>query len=161
MKRIIRLFLIFSGTEFITLAIGFVFGLKYSSQETIKAKVASDKHLELFKLAVKWIKEPEKLEKFIDNNRDQIVGVYGMSYLGDCLQEIFRKRGMRKLYGIDRNAHRLYNQYIPIYGLEDELPFMNIIIVTSFLYYEQIKQELELKVDSSTSIISLEDIFNQ
>lgn len=148
-----------SGEIFIALFIGFILGMRYSNHEVVKAKNLSDKHLELFKIAVKWIKEPEQMEKFIEENQGKSIGIYGMSYLGDCLQKTLRKGGMTKIYGIDRNASRLYNPDIEIYSIENELPDTDIIIITAFMYFESIKHNLEMKIGKNTNIISLENIF--
>lgn len=157
-KKLVRFFLLL-GEVFMVLFIGFVLGIRYSNYEIIKAKNLSDKHLELFKIAVKWIKEPEHMEKFIEKNQGKSIGIYGMSYLGDCLQKTFRKGGMTKIYGIDRNASRLYNPDIEIYSMENELPDADIIIITAFIYFESIKRDLEMKIGKNTNIISLENIF--
>lgn len=159
MRKVKKYFLALAGEGLVTLAIGFIAGLRYSSHETVNASMSSNKYLELFKIAIKWIKEPEQMEKFIDKNKDKTVGIYGMSYLGDCLQKAFGKKGANKIYGIDRNAAGIYNPDIMIYTMENELPHTDIIVVTAVASYEQIEHDLKTKIGTNVDIISLEDIF--
>ncbi|MCI9623122.1 MAG: hypothetical protein HFI23_07280 [Lachnospiraceae bacterium] len=142
----------------VCLAVGFALGLKYSNQEVVKMHTLSLKHRGLFEIAVKWIKEPQKIENYLIQKEFKKVSIYGMSYLGDCLTNTLRKDGIEVVCGIDRNADKLYNPYIPIYNLEDELPQADVIIVTTLMYYEQIKSELEMKMNREINIISLEEI---
>lgn len=137
---------------------GFVLGLKYSNQEIEKLKNLSTKHLELFKIAVRWIKDSQKIEKYIRDNGYKKIAIYGMSYLGDCLEEILFKSGIGALYGIDKNADKLYNSHIAIYSMESDLTGVDVVVVTTAMYYEQIRSELEMKMGNETTIISLEEI---
>lgn len=137
---------------------GVVYGMKYSSREIINEKKLSAKHLDLLKIAVRWIKEPDKIERYLHKNEYKKIGIYGMSYLGDTLQEILRNRGFEIVYGIDKNADKIYNQNVPIYTLDDELSRVDLIIVTVIDGYEQIKHELEIKFKHKVEIISLDII---
>lgn len=140
--------------------IGFILGLKFSNKETMDMYQLSVKHMEYFKLAIKWIKNPDKIADYMDIHGYTRVGVYGMSYLGDCLVEVLRKQGIKVVYGIDRNAEKIYNPYIPIYHLEDELPSVDIIVVTAVISYQQIKRDLENVVKGAEDIISLEHLLH-
>ena len=137
---------------------GFIQGLKYSSRETKKAKDLANKHLELFKLSIRWIKNPRKIVQYIDECGFKKIGIYGMSYFGDCLQEILRESNFEVVYGVDRNARQLYNPYIPIYSMNDDLPIVDMIIVTTIVSFPEIKQGLEEKVGRNVPIVSLENI---
>ena len=152
------LFILFGIVSFL---FGFFQGLKYSNREIKRAKDLSNKHLELFKLAVRWIKNPQKIVNYLDENGYKRIGIYGMSYLGDCLQEVLRENDIKVVFGVDRNASRLYNPYIPIYEMTDDLPIVDVIIVTTIAFFPEIKQELEEKLDRHTLVISLEDILYQ
>lgn len=142
----------------IVFIMGILLGLKCSSPETVSMRQLSIKRMDLFKLAVKWIKNPEKITNYIRAQGYKRVGVYGMSYLGDCLVETLQKEGIEVIYGIDRNAEKIYNSYVPIYHIEDELPDIDVLIVTAFVSYQQIKKEMEQKMDKNTEIVCLENI---
>lgn len=142
----------------IVFILGFVFGLKFSARETLKIKKLSDKYLELFKIAVKWIKDYPQIEDAIKDKGHKRIAIYGMSYLGDCLEHVLVKNGIGAVYGIDKNADKLYNPHIPIYSMENDLSEVDLIIVTTVVCGEEIKRELEAKVNKNTEIIFLEDV---
>jgi len=137
---------------------GILIGLKYSSQETISMQQLSVKNMDLFKIAVKWIKSSGKITDYVKEHGYKRVGIYGMSYLGDCLVDTLYKGKIEIVYGIDRNAEKIYNPYIPVYHIEDELPDVDLIIVTAIASYPQIKHELEMKMKGIADIVSLEYI---
>jgi hypothetical protein len=151
-------FCIYSLLAMIIFLSGFIAGLKYSKTEIIKWRNLSAKYMDMFKIGIKWIKDNEKVEEFLKSNNYKSVGIYGMSYLGDCLQHILRKNSINILFGIDRNSKGLYNPYIPIYNVEDDLPYVDIIIVTAMVDLEEIRTSLNRKINRETKIILLEDI---
>lgn len=138
--------------------IGFILGMKYSNKEIIKMSNISSKHWKLYEIAIRWIRSQENIERYIVQNEYKRVCIYGMSHLGDCLTDALRKAGIEVVYGIDKNADKLYNQYIPIYKLSDNLPTADLIIVTTIMHFEEIKSELEKKFEKEISIVSLEEV---
>ncbi|MCI8376708.1 MAG: hypothetical protein HFI29_14950 [Lachnospiraceae bacterium] len=140
---------------------GLFTGLKYSHKEMIRIRELAFKHLELLKITVKWLKNDHKITDYMEGNGYETAAIYGMSYLGECLEAALRKSGKDVLYGIDRNADRLFNAQIPIYTINDELPDVDVMIVTTLLYYEQIKSEIERKMSGKPCIVSLEEILYQ
>lgn len=138
--------------------VGFVLGLKYSNREIVKMHMLASKHWALYELAVRWIKNPKRIERYIIEHGYEKVCIYGMSYLGDCLTSTLRDSGIEVICGIDRNVDHLYNPYIPIYRPGDSLPDVDLIIVTTIMYFEQIKSELEVTLGKKTNIVSLEKI---
>jgi len=138
--------------------IGFILGMKYSNKEIIKMSNISSKHWKLYEIAIRWIRSQENIERYIVQNEYKRVCIYGMSHLGDCLTDALRKVGIEVVYGIDKNADKLYNQYIPIYKLSDNLPTADLIIVTTIMHFEEIKSELEKKFEKEISIVSLEEV---
>lgn len=132
--------------------------MKYSNKEIIKMSNISSKHWKLYEIAIRWIRSQENIERYIVQNEYKRVCIYGMSHLGDCLTDALRKVGIEVVYGIDKNADKLYNQYIPIYKLSDNLPTADLIIVTTIMHFEEIKSELEKKFEKEISIVSLEEV---
>lgn len=137
---------------------GLFTGLKYSHKEMIRIRELAFKHLELLKITVKWLKNDQKITEYMEGNGYRTAAIYGMSYLGECLETALRKSGKDVLYGIDRNADRLYNAQIPIYTINDELSDVDVMIVTTMTCFEEIKSELETKMGHKVSIVSLEEI---
>lgn len=140
---------------------GFLYGVKYSHQEIKKAKELSMKHLELLKICIKWLKTPHVIERYIIDNQYKRVAIYGMSYLGDCLEDVLRKAGIEVVCGIDKNAEKLYNSHMPIYKIKDDFPQFDVIIVTAVTFYQQIRQELSDKIDGEIEIVFLEDVLHE
>lgn len=148
-------------TVFIFVAIGFILGMKYSNKEIIKISNISSKHWRLYEIAIQWIKRQENIEGYIVRNGYKSVCIYGMSHLGDCLTGTLRKAGIEVLYGIDKNADKLYNQYVEIYNMDDNLPMADLIIVTTIVHFGEIKTELEKKFGKEINIVSLEEILTE
>lgn len=138
--------------------IGFILGMKYSNKEIIKMHNIALKHWKLYEIAIKWIKKQDNIERYIIQKGYKTVGIYGMSHLGDCLAVTLRERGIEVAYGIDRNADKLYNSYIPIYNITCNLPIVDLIVVTTIMCFEEIKDELEEKFGKEINVVSLEEI---
>ena len=142
----------------IVFALGFMSGLRISNKEVMRARNSANKNGDLLKIAIKWIRDGQKIEQYIEEKGYKRIAVYGMSYLGDCLVDTLWKKEINVVCGIDRNADRLYNPYVPIYKMENDFPMSDVIIVTALVSYQQIKQDLQTKLGQDIDIISLEDI---
>lgn len=142
----------------IFIALGFILGMKYSNKEIMKMYNTSLKHWRLYEIAIQWIKKQDSIERYIIQKGYKTIGIYGMSHLGDCLAIILKRRGIEVAYGIDRNADRLYNSYVPIYNITYNLPVVDLIVVTTIICFEEIKAELEEKFGKEINIVSLEEI---
>ena len=91
---------------------------------------------------------------FIDNNYTNIA-IYGLSHIGETLLEELKASPVKVSYAIDKNASNLCAN-IDILMPNDELKPVDIIVVTAISYYEDIKKELEKKIECP--IVSLSDI---
>ena len=138
--------------------LGFVLGLKIADKEVSRANTSSRKNLDLLKMAVKWIKNRQRIELYMKANRNKKIAVYGMGFLGDCMVEVIKDAGLDVVCGIDRNAELLYNRHVPILKPDSDLPMVEIVIVAAVDSYEDIKYKLRDKLGTDVMIISLEDI---
>lgn len=138
--------------------ISFVLGLKYSEAEILKIKKFSSKHWMMFQLLCKWIKEEDKIVRFISAGRYEKIGIYGMSYIGDCLADVLTKAGYQHVYGIDRNADKLYNSHVTIYNPDDMIPEADLVIITTVFSDDRLNEFLQERFGRNTDIISLENI---
>ena len=136
---------------------GYILGLKFSNKEIHKMKNLAFKNYELLICSINWIKNYDKVEKYILKGGYKKIAIYGMSYLGQCLEETLRKKDIKVICGIDRNASQLYNMNIPIYNSSDNLPEVDVVIVTAVTSYQQIESNLKKK-NINIDIVSLEDI---
>lgn len=137
---------------------GFIFGLKYSSREINTIQRLSEKNMELFKITIKWMKNSQNIFDYLHTKRYRKIGVYGMSYLGDCLVDKLSENGIEVVCGIDRNADKLYHPLVQIYSIEDKFPVADAIIVTTVGSFQQIKHDLERQIGKQTDIVALEEI---
>ncbi len=143
---------------FIFLGLGFWMGLKYSVKEIVRERQFSIKNWKLFEMALGWIRNSQNIEKFMLQNRYESVCVYGMSHMGNCLVDMLKKNGIEVICGIDREAEKLYNPYVPIYSVEEDLPVADVVIVTAISDFGHIKSRLQAKFEEQVKIVSLEEI---
>ena len=123
-----------------------------------KFKDLSDKHLSLFILMQKWVKQKIKgkqISRYLSEKSIKNVAIYGMNYVGEALYEELNKNGIRVLYGIDMNADKMFSD-IDIYKPSEELPDVDAIIVTPIHAYDVIEESMSKKMDCL--IMSIEDI---
>ncbi len=118
----------------------------------------AQKHLMIMQIFNQWLinkQEGKNLVKFFEKNKYRSIAIYGMSYLGERLLDELKDSGIEVKYGIDKNADNLYSE-VEIKNLTDELPTVDVIVVTSVYYFDEIEEELKNLVDYP--IISLEDV---
>ena len=89
--------------------------------------------------------------------KDKSVAVYGLGELGKRLIEQFALEDRKVEYAIDKQAKLLFADF-GLYTLEENLPDVDVVVVTAVADFEEIKQELSKKANST--IISLEEIVN-
>lgn len=121
-------------------------------------KALSDKHLSLFLLMNEWMKtkqEGKEIADFFKQEEYNTVAIYGMSYVGERVYDELKGAGIDVKYAIDRNAATIYSD-IPLYTPEDDLPEVDVIVVTAVAFYEEIRDMLSERVE--IPIVSFEDI---
>lgn len=151
----------------VSLIIGILIGYLYMRNlligHIVHWKQMSDKHLLLFELSNKWIEIHQKnknISEYIRNMGCYQIGIYGLSYLGQRLFEELTDGGLEVVCGFDRRARD-----INIPGLSVISPDnihkdidVDIIIVTSIIQYEKIRNNILERIEKKVKIISLESI---
>lgn len=94
----------------------------------------------------------KSIAKFLDSRGFHSVAIYGMSNLGERLAKDLEEDNFEVSYGIDR---RDISIAMPMYKLEDELPEVDVIIVTALIAFEGIEEKLKKKI--RCPIYSIED----
>ena len=115
-------------------------------------KLSDDKYYNYFRFLYWWYIDPDRLGKIKQiccKNSWKRVAIYGMGAIGELLLSDFCKIGADAVYAIDRNPDSIFWDY-PVYSLDDELPLMDIIIVTPFMQYDSIVKELETRTTTKT-----------
>lgn len=95
-----------------------------------------------------------KTEQFFIKNDYKSVAIYGMKELGVHLWEMLKDTNIRVEYVIDMNPE-VVSDNIKCYKPSDELPKVDVIVVTASYYFNEISKQLR---HTGYPIVSLEDV---
>ncbi len=118
----------------------------------------SDKHLALFLMMNRWVEvkqDGKSLFAYFHDKEYKSIAIYGMSYAGERLLHELKNSGIEVKYGIDQKADEIYTD-VDILTINDELPNVDAIVVTSIYFFNEISEKLKALTD--IPVISLEDI---
>lgn len=124
-------------------------------QEKIK-KV--DKFKGYYTLLNQWLalkQEGKSIDKYFKDKGINKVAIYGMGEIGARLYYELKESEIELCYAIDNNSLSAYSE-LEIYNSEDDLPDVDVIIVTAIFDFDDIVNNLQSKVNCS--IISIEEI---
>lgn len=113
-----------------------------------------------YRLLAKWFALREKgvnLSEYFETYGYRRIAIYGMADLGQFLFQELQESDIEVAYAIDRRADKLTAD-ITILNMEDELPAVDMIVVTAAYFYSQIAEDLKDKADCP--ILSIEDVLN-
>ena len=128
-----------------------------ADMQTIKKD--NDKRLDNYNLLMHWLEVKNaggSVASYFNDMGYKKVAVYGMWDLANRLIEDAESGGIDIVYGIDRDAACCISQLENVYSLEDELPEADVIVVTPFYAFDEIKSVLSTKI--KCPVISLEDV---
>lgn len=117
-----------------------------------------NKMTEFYDILIRWMElyqEEKKISNWIQKYGYKRVAVYGMRELGVLVYNELLLEKVDVVCAIDKNSVSL-NLDIDVIKPCDELPDIDVIIVTAPHYYGQIKRDLENITQAS--IVSIEDI---
>lgn len=123
-------------------------------------EIKPNKFRTMFLTAEKWIRVNQmerSVADFIRAHGYKTVAIYGMGYLGCDLYEELIKSQIIVLYVIDRMATEI-GEWIPSVKPEDNLPLVDLIIITTSISNEDIKESLTSKYPYH--VINLDDILD-
>ena len=126
-------------------------------KENRKNKYNLSKYIRLNRMMNRWVQIKQEGKKITDYKKDRYktIAIYGLGYAGERLQDEFENDGIKIDYIIDQNANNLASS-IEIYSMQDELPEVDLVIVTSIMEFGKIQRMLGCKIDSE--VVSLEEI---
>lgn len=119
----------------------------------------AQKHLKIMEVFNQWLslkQEGKSLVSFFEDYEYKTVAVYGMSFLGERLVQELKDSGIEVKYAIDKNADNIYTDGVEVKDLSDDLPEVDVIVVTAVYFFDEIEEELCDLVNYP--IISLEDV---
>lgn len=118
-----------------------------------------DKFTTYFNLMDRWLSRKEQedsIKEYFEKKHIETVAIYGMGKLGKHLKYELDESGIKLAYIID-NAGKFFYEDIQIYNIKDNLPEVDVIIVTPLMEYEEIKNKL-LEKNKKMQVVSLEEI---
>ena len=130
---------------------------KYKKKISVQTAL-SNKHLALFILMQRWMKQKIKgkeIAGYLKQKKIKTVAIYGMNYVGDALLDDLMNSEIEVLCGIDMNAARIFAQ-VPVQHPDEEIPEVDAIIVTAINAFGSIEERLQKK--TKALILSIEDI---
>lgn len=117
----------------------------------------SDKHLMLFLMMNDWVRlsiMSKTVKEYFKRNGYTSVAIYGMSYVGETLNMELAGSDIKVLYAIDRNTEACNS--LEVLNPEDDLPPVDIVVVTAIQSFESIRDSLVDRV--KCPVVSLDDI---
>lgn len=153
-KYLIKGILVLSGVLTILMII-----VNYIKEKKVNTyKMLADKHLRIMQSMNQWLilrQEGKTIRNYFEVSGYKQIAIYGMSYLGERLYDELKSSVIEVKYVIDKNADMIYSQ-VEVFEPQDELPEADAIVVTAISFFDEIKDQLSVKVNCP--IISLEDI---
>lgn len=118
------------------------------------------KFIEFYDILVKWIQHKQKGKTFvsyIENNDFDSVAIYGMKEMGLLLFSELQNNDINVVCAIDKNAELLDCEIeIPVISNLENIPNVDVIIVTPIHYFDSIHKEL--RGFTKAEIVSIEDL---
>lgn len=135
------------------------FAMAKSKEEILaERKKLSDKHFDLFMLMNQWLiikQQKKEITTYFHGNNYKKIAIYGMSYVGERLYDELQPSDIEICYAIDNRANQIYVD-LDVYTMEDDLPKVDVIVVTAISYFDEISEKLAEITD--IPVVSLEDI---
>lgn len=130
----------------------------YDMKKKGKKDTGKEKFKSYYKILNQWLqlkKDAISLDKWFEDNSYTSIAIYGFGELGKRLYEELTTSNVKVAYVVDQSVE-ISDYEVEIYSVEDELPEVDVIVVSSVFDYEAIKTVLCEKVDCH--IVSLEDV---
>lgn len=132
---------------------------KQKDKKIIRQKEARiDKFYDYFQLTNRWLKlrnQGKSLSTFFMNQKCSSIAIYGIGEMGSRLYEELHAAGMKVSYVIDQKSACAY-PLLPVYEMEEELPYADVIVVTPLFAYQEVKEQLMRRYDYP--VISLSEV---
>lgn len=142
----------------IGMVIGVVLGEKRQVKRIYGIEEDNAKFHEFYDILIQWIKVHQNGRTLADYFRRygyKTVAVYGLMELGKALIEELKDTEIEVKYGIDKNVDKMHMQ-TDVFKPDENLPEVDVIVVTAVHYYADIEMELRDKL--KYPIVALNDV---
>lgn len=133
-------------------------GSGYLGSKQVEQKAEKvDKFKGYYNMLNQWLilkQEGKNLSEYFKNNNYKTIAIYGMGEMGNRLLDELKQTSIEVKYAIDKNAGGTYTE-VDVFSVDDNLPNVDVIVISAVFDYDKIEEELSQKVDMK--IISLED----
>ena len=129
--------------------------IKYVDNNKYGSIKKDKNNISLFERWVEAVDSGIAAKAFFEQRRVHEIAIYGYGMLGKAFYKVIKKTDIRVGYIIDRNKDIWETSECAFYSSEDELPSVDMVIVTAINAYVEIVEQLKIKMDCE--IISIEE----
>ena len=118
-----------------------------------------DKYKNYFHLLNHWMRARaygHGIHEYLDEHGYKRVAVYGISDFANHIFDELQGTDIQVAYGIDREGCNVNSPIEDVYSPDDRLPTVDAVIVTTYLYIDEIRKVLQKSLDCP--VVSLEKI---
>lgn len=129
-----------------------------ADKEIDTSLLEAKKYSYMFKVMNQWMQAlhaGKSMQSYLVHMGYNRIAIYGMYYVGERLFEELDGTEVMVAYAVDKNKE-VSNCDIKIYKPIEELPPVDLIVVTTALYFFEIKKQLREKLECP--IISIEEL---
>ena len=149
------------GIISLILLVAYLYEMKKANVKYNYMRKLSNKHLELYLLLYKWVRNYQQnitVADYLIEKGYKNVAIYGLSYVGLLLYYDLNNNGINVDYGMERRrmAGPYYPSGLKVLSPTEQYANVDIVIVTSIQEFDAIKKELESKLNCP--IICIDEI---
>ena len=96
------------------------------------------------------------IKEYFEEENIKTIAIYGMGDLANKLMDALKNSDIKVKYGIDKDVAGTISSISEVYGIDDNLPEIDAIVVTPFYAFDEIREELVQRTGSK--IISIEEV---
>ena len=133
-----------------------------SLQKKLPALGREERYKEYWQVLDQWLKfelSGKSVAQYLKDQSYYSAAIYGLGMLGASLVMDLERGGIKIEYGIDQDVYKGRQFEFPVYTLEEPLPIVPIIIVTTTGIFNLVRERLRGCCDAK--IISLKSIFEK
>lgn len=145
-----------------TVIVGLLGGLlicdKAIKSDHKRMKKETERLDDYYHLLVQWMRNKHygwRISDYFEKNEYKKVAIYGMGEIGDLLYEDLKEAGIRVDYSIDQAGGSHFRE-LHGYTLEDDLPEVDVIIITPIFALDAITNKL--KKVTNAKLVSIKDV---